>query len=364
MMGKRRCWISATRVLGRRSLLLPMFLLLVVTLLYFATMLQTSGTQTFRGNLPEHTRQPTERHGRHGGDVIKQLDLVNVNHNVADRLVGLYKEKMKVLTSQGPNFFPSTKETCAEESSIFRPCLDDTCSDDFLHPPEDNLRDLLRRQYVFPVKYMHVLRNLTDQSVDATSVTFLTAVSASNYLEVQPLIKNLVEEVFPSQLDFRFYVYDLGLNDKQRYSFQNHCPQCQLRSFPFSQLPPVFSNLKSYAWKPAILQAHLPVSDFVIWADPSVRFTTSNLTSVLEEVRERGMMVSMSSTSTAIHTDPRMYTYFGVTPCLMSRFREVEGGFSLWHNSFYTQHAILYPWLVCAFSPQLYVPVWYDPTAL
>ncbi|XP_067675999.1 uncharacterized protein [Haliotis asinina] len=370
MMATQRCWTSVSRVLGRRPLLPPMFLLLVATILYFVTILQTPGTQKSQGNLPAHPLHPddvgptgrgseitlSERHKSHGGDVrdvIKQLGVVNDDGDyVVERLVGLYKKKMKVLTSKALNVFPSPKKTCAQESNIFRPCLDDTCSDTFLHPPEENLRDLIRRQHVIPVKYLQLLRNLSAPSADSTDVTFLTAVSSSTYLEVQPLIKNLVEEVFPSQLDFRFYLYDLGLDDKQRYSFQNHCPQCQLRNFPFAQLPPVFSNLKSYTWKPAIIQAHLAVSEFVIWTDPSVRFTTSNLTSLLQEVRERGMMVSMSATSTAIRTDARMYTYFGVTPCLMSRFLEVEGGFSLWHNSFYTQHVILYPWLACAFSPK------------
>ncbi|XP_071114322.1 uncharacterized protein [Haliotis cracherodii] len=378
MMGLFRYLTSGPRVLGRRPLLAPVFLLLVATLFYFVTILQTSGTQASAGgrNLPSHPQDllhdlrhtdqdrrarkspqtHSERHRKHGGDVrgvIRQRQVVDDDSdNVVDRLVGLYKKKLDVLTSRRRNVFPSPQKSCTQERSIFRPCVDDTCSDSFLHPPEENLRDLLRRQHVIPAKYLRVLRNMTDPSVDKTSVTFLTGVSANHYLEGQPLIKNLVEEVFPSQLDFRFYVYDLGLNDKQRHSFQNHCPQCQLRSFPFSQLPPVFSNLKSYAWKSAIIQAHLPLSDFVIWADSSVRFTTSNLTSVLEEVRERGMMVSTSSISTAIHTDPRMYDYFGVTSCLMSRFRELEGGFLLWHNSFYTQHAILSPWLACAFSPK------------
>ncbi|XP_071079737.1 uncharacterized protein [Haliotis cracherodii] len=285
--------------------------------------------------------------------------LPNIQHGTGTQrnhlektLVNIYKSKLKDIKVP-----PSTaKLSCDDEESIDRPCVDTRCKADFLQPQEENLVDVLRRQYPIPEKYMRVIEKMVDPRRDKTRISFVTAASANHFYECQVLMKNLIENVFPSLSQFRFYVYDLGLTPEQVLTLKKHCPVCILRKFPFSELPPVFSNLKSYTWKPTIIQAHLPVSKYVFWMDASVRFLVRNLTGILETVRNRGMMISPSHVSTPLHTDPKMYDYFGVEPCQMSRFREMEGTFLIFHNDVFTQNAIVLPWLACAFAPNCMYP--------
>ncbi|XP_067680897.1 uncharacterized protein [Haliotis asinina] len=276
----------------------------------------------------------------------------NPQNHLEKKLVSIYKSKLKDIKVP----LATARVTCDNEPSIDKACVDTRCRADFLQPMEENLLDVLRRQFPIPEKYKRVIEKMVDPRRDKTRISFVTAASANHFYECQVLMKNLIENVFPNLQQFRFYVYDLGLTPAQVATLKKHCPVCILRKFPFSQLPPVFSNLKSYTWKPTLIQAHLPVSKYVFWMDSSVRFLVSNLTGILETVRKRGMMISASHISTPLHTDPKMYDYFGVEACQMSRFREMEGTFLIFHSDVFTQNAIVLPWLACAFAPNCMYP--------
>ena len=177
------------------------------------------------------------------------------------------------------------------------------------------------------------------------------------------MLENLHKTVFPFLSNFSLIVYDLGLAQNERKQYQKYC-KCQLLTFPFEKLPDHFRQLKVFAWKVFIIAAHFEQAEVTMWTDASIVTTnTSALLATIEKTRSSGVqqrcnkkIEHFAAPPNPAFTLPHLFEAFGDSPCAHTAFHQCEGGFGLYHREPLVRHAVIEPWLACAFSTNCIMP--------
>ncbi|XP_025113912.1 uncharacterized protein LOC112575955 isoform X2 [Pomacea canaliculata] len=260
---------------------------------------------------------------------------------------------MRELNDTGSNY---VKRTCVKGD--LGPCVNSTCSATW-PPPRERLQRLLDASFPVLPHQRDVISAMGAQ-VPPADLIFLAATSENHFEEMQGMISDLHQVVFPwlkenTSYSYRLIVYDLGLQNTSAKSLQTKC-QCDVLQFPFSSLPEVFGQLKTFQWKPVIIKAHVSRCKLLIYADSCVRYHVSGFQHVLQRALARGLLILHNSFMLPAHVMPPMLTYFRVDPCLLGPFYEFAGGFIMVKNEALVINKILDFWLACAFAPDCIYP--------
>ena len=94
----------------------------------------------------------------------------------------------------------------------------------------------------------------------------VSAFSSNHFNEAQDMIASIQHNLPHTKL----IIYDLGLSASQKGLVQNYC-NVEYRSFNFSRYPSHTRNLRTYAFKPLIVNEISKEYEVVMWADASVR---------------------------------------------------------------------------------------------
>ncbi|XP_005093483.2 uncharacterized protein LOC101856720 [Aplysia californica] len=243
--------------------------------------------------------------------------------------------------------------SCKDEKKPAVPCNDTECPTYLSTDQESNLKS------VFPVTSDK--RNPLAEGakkLPSSLLTVVTAVSANHYLESQAMIETLHRYVFPKFQNISFYLYDLGLHPGQKAQMQRHC-RCTVIEFPFSAMETNRSDIHCYTWKPLIVQAHLPQTDVLVWADSSVRFNDSATDQLFAPVLDTGFLITLSDRygrPVAHNTASDTFRYFGMDPCSVANFQEMEASFMAFHNEPFIEHVLVSSWASCALDPLCMCP--------
>lgn len=176
---------------------------------------------------------------------------------------------------------------------------------------------------------------------------------------IYAMLKNIHEKVLPVLTNFTFVVYDLGLTDDERNQVMIYC-RCTLLQFPFEKFPEHFRTLKCFSWKVTVIRAMYERANLVIWTDASIRFTRPQvLLQYIERARHLGLQQRFQAYNTPnpYYTLPKMFEYFGDSPCAHMAFPQVETGFGIYHKEPLVQNAVLDPWYACAVQAACICPV-------
>lgn len=136
----------------------------------------------------------------------------------------------------------------------------------------------------------------------------VTAISSNHFHE---LLKHL-EKFHRFVPNKRLIVYDLGLTQDEVYTLRR-IDYVEYRNFDFSIYPEHVRNLRSYAWKPLIIQRVLAEQGGALWLDSSVKFRKP-YTKVLEQMvnNTSGFLYYLHAVGDTIlsSTHPKMFEYF------------------------------------------------------
>ena len=122
-----------------------------------------------------------------------------------------------------------------------------------LHPGGHTIPDGIRA----------VQRGLRSKVNNDNPFLILGGASDNHFRELQAMIENYHEVIFPAFDKIKMVIYDLGLSASSLIALKKNC-RCQVLTFPFKKLPKYFRSKKKYAWKPLIISAHLPNAEVSI----------------------------------------------------------------------------------------------------
>ncbi|XP_045173066.1 uncharacterized protein LOC123534739 [Mercenaria mercenaria] len=214
------------------------------------------------------------------------------------------------------------------------------------------------KTYSFPEaeKYLEELfpPSLPDETNLPKMPVFVTAASASHYTEVMELVYN-ISAVIDKYKETKLIVYDLGFYTSQKKEIERVC-KCEVKTFPYTDLPQHMKLMKGYAWKPVVIQLAARDHPFVIWMDASVRFTTTDLDAHFERARNLGVMAAKGFAPIAMRTHPKTFLSLGEEACTFKATNEFEATFILIFGNKFVSEFFLKPWVSCALSFGCVVP--------
>lgn len=299
-----------------------------------------------------------------GSDHQNALKFIQDNTDIPDEPVdeeeSLEKMYIERLTRERKTDIPEVKVTrassCRKGLNPEYPCIDANCAGQVHTVNHTNLKEFIETQYHVPEVYLDAISNMRKRTRHH-KVVLVSATSDNHFMESLVFLKNVQEVMFPAManIDFHFVMYDLGMTSEQRRNMENLC-QCEVRDFPFESFPKRLQRLKCYTWKPIIISANLPVSDILLWADASTRFTNSNMMPLLKQIQSSGVMMAKILRALGQHFAPSIMEYYGERSCHFSPYWEFEANFIGLANDRFVREAIIGPWLSCAFAPDCMCP--------
>ncbi|XP_053402554.1 uncharacterized protein LOC128557917 [Mercenaria mercenaria] len=191
---------------------------------------------------------------------------------------------------------------------------------------------------------------------------FVTAFDYTHYRESEGLFKSLHERFLSNQKyrnDMVIIVYDLGLTSSEAKMVQRNC-KCEFRRFPFEYYPPHVRTLRTYSFKPIIVNLLLMEYDFVWWVDTSVRFVTDGIETAIEQAILHRILYRVSpdkqTTGTLIkNTMEATFQFLKESICNFKQFNEVFATSLVFHADRISLAAVQ-AWVKCALNEGCIAP--------
>ena len=101
-------------------------------------------------------------------------------------------------------------------------------------------------------------------------LVIVSSISSNHFSEATDMILS-VQRYMPNT---RLIVYSLGLNDEETSLLKSYC-NVELRVFEFNKYPRLQFNLRTFTWKPLVVQEVSQEYEVVLYFDSSVRLTNT-----------------------------------------------------------------------------------------
>jgi hypothetical protein len=182
----------------------------------------------------------------------------------------------------------------------------------------------------------------------------VTAADSGYYGPMQASLFHIHKQ-FPNH---KIIVYDLGLTPDQVEKTKQKC-KCQIKQFNingiYSNISAHISNLRTYSWKPLIIQETLKNYETVIYIDSSIRFKASNLNPILKRVQTVGLLTQFIQLNFLCYTNEKIFDWFKETSNSFIDFYTIEANILIFQNNFLTS-LIMKAWVQCALSQSCISP--------
>ncbi|KAI6230259.1 hypothetical protein M3Y99_01081400 [Aphelenchoides fujianensis] len=182
---------------------------------------------------------------------------------------------------------------------------------------------------------------------DRWDPVFVTATSSNHFAELRPLIRLLHAHYPKSRIVVRRH--RPGVEEAKAWC------NVEVRTFHFGRYPPHVKNLRTYAFKLAIVVMHKTF----FYLDTSVRHTGRHLVELLRGVQSGHLPPFSTHTARTHHsvfasTHPGMFAYLPLPP-LVSRLMEMESSVQFVSDAPYTRYVFKW-WLLCAMTRECIAP--------
>jgi hypothetical protein len=115
-------------------------------------------------------------------------------------------------------------------------------------------------------------------------------------------------------------------------------------------------KLKTYAWKPLIVQEALNTEDLVLYIDSSIRFNNAKLQPSLSTALFSGIASqTLSYYNLTCYTDSKMFEWFKETPEDYSFVPSLEANIIIFKRSVVTS-LVMKSWVTCALDSSCMAP--------
>jgi len=186
-------------------------------------------------------------------------------------------------------------------------------------------------------------------NISTSFPVLVTAASFEHFKESQGLIRSYHNKLLPLHKNIKLIFYDIGLTKPQRDLMVKYC-RCEVRMFPKEEFPEHVSNIRTYTWKPIVIQLLLMEYETVMWADSSIRFLGTSLDNDFLQSREKGIRVMIGSSALInIQTKKESFDYLREDPCLYD-MPEIQTGLLVVNRNNFIMTSVMKPWVSCALS--------------
>ncbi|XP_050418950.1 uncharacterized protein LOC126832275 [Patella vulgata] len=199
--------------------------------------------------------------------------------------------------------------------------------------------------------------DLPDLNIPIPRIPVIVAGASNNHFtEMQAMMHNIDTVLRPVYPDIKVILYDIGFTESQRQAIINY-GRCEFRTFNFEKYPKHVKVIRSYSWKPLIIQEVLNEYGFIMYMDASIRFTTGNLTSSFNDVKKKGLTHLYAYTYfIPNNTFAETFEYFNVEPCLLHGLYETGSGLILVVKNNLYGYAMMRSWLTCGLQRYCFEP--------
>ena len=136
----------------------------------------------------------------------------------------------------------------------------------------------------------------------------------------------------------------------------------------YSKISPHFLQLKTYAWKPLIVQEALNSEDLIMYIDSSIKFNNKNLQPTLSTAIYSGLALqTLPGFNLTCHTDKKLFNWYQETPEDFSHVPTLEAKIIFFKRSVVTS-LVMKAWVTCALDKECiapagktvasYIPIW------
>ena len=125
--------------------------------------------------------------------------------------------------------------------------------------------------------------------------------------------------------------------------------RCELRVFDFKKYKaPHIQRLRTYAWKPLVIQEVLNTESLVIYVDSSIEFLSNKLKPSLTTAIDNGIASqTLNYFNLTCYTNPKMFEWFGESISDYTNMPTLEANIIMLRSSFVTS-LIMKAWITCA----------------
>jgi hypothetical protein len=118
---------------------------------------------------------------------------------------------------------------------------------------------------------------------------------------------------------------------------------------------PHVADLKTYAWKPILIQETLRKHETVIYIDSSIRFHSNELQPLVNTLRDVGLLTQYIGLKLNCYTNPKQFEWFGETAKSYQDFYTIEANILFFHRNFITT-LMMKAWVTCALDVNCIAP--------
>ncbi|KAI0231965.1 hypothetical protein LSAT2_017698 [Lamellibrachia satsuma] len=211
-----------------------------------------------------------------------------------------------------------------------------------------NVSDQMRRTFMPPSGSYHTLT--PDKMAD---FVFVTAASSNHFAESVDAIASIQTIMREPKIMY----FDIGLKAEQIVKVKSWC-SVTYRYFDLSRLPMFASNLRTYAWKPFVIETALREHSAVFWIDASFRINGTDLSAAYRVARKNGgyVMFHRSYHSNFAVTHPDMYSYLSTDVNAQKNIEQFGSGMMLIYRTEKVFRDILWWFVMCAQEARCFVP--------
>lgn len=237
------------------------------------------------------------------------------------------------------------------------------CNETFNRTLEDNFKVIQNYPRGIAENFLGIIgANKTKPDHLKMFPVFATAVNTDFYAQSHGLLQSLHKRFLTNpryNKEVLIIVYDLGMTKRQLKMMTNHC-RCQVRRFAFDNFPSHVRELKTYAFKPIIVQELLMEYGFVWWMDSSIRLTTNDIDSAITYAKQNSMLYTVTTSdrvklSLTKQTDKRTFKFLGEDRCKFRPFGETWATTVMFHYDRLSR-AVVQAWATCALNRDCIAP--------
>ncbi|XP_055863565.1 uncharacterized protein LOC106071276 [Biomphalaria glabrata] len=242
------------------------------------------------------------------------------------------------------------------EADLHRKCQEKFGSEDENLNKVDNYSFGVAQPYIFRLK--PAAKAKEDYPMETTTLPpFVTAVSTSEFFQLQGLINHIMEDLMTSQSDIKLLVYDIGLYKKERELIEKYC-HCEVRDFPFQEYPRHVSDITNYAWRPIMLQIVLEEFGSAVYIEATTRFKTDLSLNFLKRRGSKGYFLwdLPIYTSLVSYTATGMFEFLDEQRCTFLDTSILSSEAIVLYRTEKTWRELMKPWLKCALNEDCIAP--------